>query len=293
MDRAAPIKGILASLRVRRWAKNVVFFAALLFAQKVLDPGPLLASLIGFALLCLASGGLYLANDLFDLEKDRSHPDKRSRPLVSGRLPVSAGVAASAFLLAVSLAGSFALRPAFGAWMLGLVALGLAYSAFLQRLPIVDLFGQSFLFLIRIVAGAVLIDVPISRWLLLCGLLLSLFLALSRQRHELTSGRAPKEQTSPHYSPYLIDQMIAVVTSATLVAYTLYTFSPVTEEKVGSGNLVFTIPFVLYGIFRYLYVIYQKDTTGTPEREIFLDRPLMIDLALYLAVVALVLYLPG
>jgi 4-hydroxybenzoate polyprenyltransferase len=206
-------------------------------------------------------------------------------------VPVRVAIGTSTVLIAAALVASFRLDSFFGTWMAAYVALGLGYSLVLSRVPILDLFAQAFLFIGRIGLGAVLIRVPMSHWLLLCGLLLSLFLALARRRHELTKEQAPPDSHAAiHYSPYLVDQMIAVVTSATLLAYTLYTFSPETTAKVGSPNLIYTVPFVLYGIFRYLYVIYQKDTDAPPDWELFLDRPLLINSALYLAVAALVLY---
>ena len=285
------LAGIVASLRLRRWVKNLAFFAALLFSRNLAHRPLLAVSAVGFALLCLASGGLYLVNDVLDRAEDRRHPGKRHRPVASGRVSVPAATIAAAVLVVPALAVSFALDRSFGTWMAGYVGLGLAYSLGLKRVPIVDLFVQGFLFLLRIVAGAVLIRVPISHWLLLCSLLLSLFLALARRRYELTSEETPQDSHAfLHYSTYLVDQMIAVVTSATLIAYTLYTFSPETTAKVGSRNLVYTVPFVLYGIFRYLYVIYQKDTERPPDWELFLDRPLLINSALYLLVAAIVLY---
>lgn len=284
-------KETLASMRPRRWLKNLAFFAPLLFSNNLTDSLLFGLSLAGFFILCMVSGALYLINDIFDLADDRKHPDKRLRPIADGRLSTQLALATALSLIGASLIFSLLIDPHFGSWLVGYLILGIIYSAWLKKLAIVDLFSQAFLFLFRIIAGAVLIQVPISRWLLICSLLLSLFIVLSRKRYELTSEKTPADLTrSAHYSPYLIDQMVAVVTSATLIAYTLYTFAPATTAKFGGQHLILTTPFVLYGIFRYLYLVFQKESANSPEREIFLDRPFLVNSFLYLIVTVMVLY---
>ena len=288
------IRLLLRSMRPRQWIKNVFVLAALIFSQHLLDGTYALRSLAAFALFCLLSGAIYLINDLFDIEKDRSHPEKRHRPLASGRLAPSTALIAAVLILALSLAGSFALHWTFGLIVLGYGAMNLAYSAWLKRVVILDVMIVAFGFLLRAVAGALVIEVEISSWFVLCTALLALFLGFVKRRHEriaLAENATGHREALEEYSPQFLDQMIAVVTSSALVTYALYTMSSEVMTKLGTERLILTIPFVLYGIFRYLYLAYEKNEGGSPASVLLRDRPLQINIGLWALSVVVILYL--
>ena len=267
-------------------------FAALAFSKHLFERGPLLRSLLAFALFCALSGAVYLLNDVTDVERDRRHPLKRRRPIASGELPVRSALAVAAGLGLAGLAGSWLLGPAFLACTACYVALNLLYSFRLKEVVIVDVLAVSLGFVIRAAAGAAAIGVAISDWLLICTVLLALFLSLAKRRHELTSlsgAAADHRAILAEYSPYLLDQMIGVVTASCLMAYAFYTTAEETRQKFQTDRLAWTIPFVLYGIFRYLYLVHQKEKGGSPTDVLLADRPLLLAVALWaLAVVAIV-----
>jgi 4-hydroxybenzoate polyprenyltransferase len=269
-----------------------VVFAALAFSKHLFERGPLLRSLLAFALFCALSGAIYLLNDVTDVERDRLHPTKRLRPVASGDLAVRTAAAIAAALGLAALAGSWLLGPAFLACAGSYLALNLLYSFRLKEVVIVDVLSVSLGFVIRAVAGGAAIGVAVSDWLLICTLLLALFLSLSKRRHELTSlsGAATGHRAIlAEYSPYLLDQMVGVVSASCLMAYAFYTTAEETREKFQTDRLAWTIPFVLYGIFRYLYLVHQKEKGGSPTDVLLTDRPLLVAVALWaLAVVAIV-----
>lgn len=288
------LTSILASLRPRQWVKNLFVFAGLVFAQKLFTPsvGPALGA---FAVFCALSGAVYLLNDVADREKDRLHPDKKWRPIASGRLPVPTAVGAAAVLLAGALAGSLALSRPLAVVALAYALLLGAYSAWLKHVVIVDVIVVAVGFVLRAVAGAVAIDVEISGWLLICTILMALFLALGKRRHEyLTLGEAAARHRPilAEYSAGLLDQMIAVVTASTVTAYALYTMSPETVAKFETHLLPATLPFVLYGIFRYLYLLYRRQLGGNPSELFLNDGPLLINTLLWILAVAVIIYGP-
>jgi 4-hydroxybenzoate polyprenyltransferase len=288
------IGALLVSLRPRQWTKNLLVFAGLLFALELTDPVQVLRSVAAFVLFCLLSGGTYLINDVVDAGRDRSHPQKRHRPVAAGRLPggVAAGVGGG-LLLASSL-GAFLLSVSLGWVAVSYGVLLTAYSAGLKHVVIVDALVIAAGFVLRALAGAVVLDVEFSHWLLLCTILLALFLTFGKRRHELLALEAGAVDHRPilsEYSPRLLDQMIAVVTASTLMAYALYTVAPETQAKLGTARLPLTIPFVLYGIFRYLYLLYRRDLGGNPSEHLLTDRALLLDIALWAAAVVVLLYL--
>ncbi|HUT75151.1 MAG TPA: decaprenyl-phosphate phosphoribosyltransferase [Armatimonadota bacterium] len=286
-------RAVAEALRPRQWLKNGIVFAGIIFSQSFLDLRMLAISVAAFALFCALSSSVYLLNDLGDLERDRRHPSKRLRPLASGRLPMRLAWAAAPTLAVASLALAFALRPEFGLLALGYYALNLAYTYWFKHVAIVDVMSIAVGFVIRAAAGAAAIAVDISPWLLVVTIFLALFLALSKRRHELVvleAGAGDHRASLAHYSPQLLDQMIAVATTSTVIAYALYTMSPDTVEKFHTHNLVYTMPFVLFGIFRYLYLIHQRREGGAPERIALGDLPMLVNLVLWLAAVGLVLY---
>lgn len=287
--------GLIRSLRPQQWTKNVLVFAGLLFAQKAADPAAVMEAVEAFIVFCLLAGGTYIINDALDVERDRLDPIKRHRPMAAGVMPVWFGIISAIIIILGSLAGAYyaAGLPLLKV-CLAYLGITLAYSGVLKRIVIVDVFAIASGFVLRAVAGAVAVQAVISPWLILCTMLLALFLALAKRRGEITTLG---DQASNHreilaeYSQALLDQMISVMTASTLMSYALYTISDRTVALVGSTNMLYTIPFVIYGIFRYLYLIHQKGQGGHPERVLLRDWPLMINILLYGCAVGIILYL--
>ena len=293
--RSMPLS-LVRSLRPSQWTKNLIVFGPLLFARRLTDPSAVLLSMAAFAVFCALSGVVYLINDIADREADRQHPLKRHRPIASGHLPVSVAATTAAILGIGALAAAFLLRFEFGIVASAYVALLALYSGPLKHVVIIDVLTIAIGFVLRAVAGAVVIDVEISHWLLIVTVLGALFLALSKRRHELVllaDGANSHRPILVEYSPYLLDQMISVVTASTLVAYAFYTVSPDTVQKFGTNKLGLTLPFPLYGIFRYLYLVHQKEGGGSPSDHLLNDRPLLACLALWALSVVLILYGPA
>lgn len=288
------IPALVTSLRPHQWSKNLLLFAALGFSKNLFEPVPLLRSAAAFLIFCALSGAVYLINDVVDLERDRRHPLKRLRPIASGSLSTPAALAAAGLISAVSVAAAVWIARPFALCAVAYLALNLVYSSSLKHLVILDALSVSLGFVLRAVAGGLAIGVPISDWLVVCTLLLALFLALAKRRHELTSLSAPAaaEHRSilAEYSPYLLDQMIGVVTASCVMAYSFYTLAPETTAKFQTERLSWTIPFVLYGIFRYLYLVHRKDQGGNPSGILLTDRPLLAAVALWAAATVLILY---
>jgi 4-hydroxybenzoate polyprenyltransferase len=283
----------IQSLRPKQWTKNLILFAGILFSKKIFQTELLVRVLAAFGLFCLLSGAQYLLNDLKDLNQDRAHPIKSKRPLASGRLPLSTAVAGFIFLIIGGIAASYLLHTAFGWIALGYVILMVSYSLALKHIVILDVIVIALGFVLRAVAGAAVIDVSISSWLLVCTTFLALFMGLGKRRHELVLlGEDAKAHRKilGEYSPYLLDQMIAVVTASTVMAYALYTTAQSTVENFGTRNLIFTLPFVIYGIFRYLYLVHQKNMGGSPELILIKDRAMIINIILYLVTVGVIIY---
>jgi len=289
------VLSLLSALRPSQWSKNLIIFAALMFGQRLLDPHSLLYASSAFAIFCVLSGVVYLINDVADREADRRHPVKMHRAIASGALPVPTALGAALVLGSGALTAAFLLRPLFGVLAAVYLALLALYSGPLKHIVIIDVLTISVGFVLRAAAGAVAIDVPISHWLYVLTILLALFLALSKRRHELVllADRATgHRRILEEYSPYLLDQMISVVTASTLVAYAFYTVSPETVSKFGTDLLGLTLPFPLYGIFRYLYLVHQKEGGGSPAEMLLTDRPLMVCVALWALAVAIIIYGP-
>ena len=285
---------LLASLRPRQWVKNLFVFAGVIFSQQLLTPlvWPALAA---FAIFCGLSGAIYLFNDVADVDKDRLHPSKRRRPVASGALPIGAAIGFGVLLLAGCLAAAFRLSPAFGLVALFYSVLLTAYSVWLKHLVMLDVLTVATGFVLRAVAGAVAVDVEISGWLLICTILIALFLALGKRRHEyrsLTGDAAAHRPILAEYSEGFLDQMISVVTASTVTTYALYTMSPETVAKFHTRLLPLTLPFVLYGIFRYLYLLYRRDLGGNPSDLLVTDRGLLLDALLWMLATLAIIYGP-
>jgi 4-hydroxybenzoate polyprenyltransferase len=290
---SATWREIFIGMRPRHFAKNILVFAPVVFAQHIGHLAHVSKSVAAFALFCGLSGAGYLLNDVVDREGDRLHQVKADRPVAADRLSIRAALTASAALYAASLFLAFLLNRHFGWAALAYVAISVGYSLGLKNIVIVDLFTVAAGYVLRVVAGAAVISVEISSWLLICAMLLSLFIALSKRSLEirvLQDDAVGHRKTLAEYNPHLLDQMTAVITSALLVAYTLYTRSPETIWKFGTGDLAYTVPFVLYGIFRYLYLVHVKEGYHTLEQVLVTDKPMIINLFLYAVVVAWALY---
>ena len=284
----------ITGLRPRQWTKNLLVFAGLIFSQGLNDPALVARSVFAFVIFCLLSGSVYLINDVMDAERDRAHPQKRFRPVASGRLPTGVAlVGAIVLLVGSSVAALYVSRP-FGATAVAYAALQIAYSMGLKHVVILDSLIIAGGFVLRALAGVLVLGIELSHWLLLCTILLALFLTFGKRRHELIAleaGAADHRPILSEYSPQLLDQMIAVVTASTLMAYALYTMAPETQARLGTTRLPLTIPFVLYGMFRYLYLVHRKDAGGSPEDVLLRDRPLIFSILLWAATAAAILTL--
>jgi 4-hydroxybenzoate polyprenyltransferase len=286
---------LVVSLRPRQWVKNLFVFAGLVFGGKLLDPAAMALAVATFAVFCALSGAIYLLNDVVDRERDRLHPTKSRRPIAAGRLPVGVAVGAAAGLLAAALGASLAIGVPVALIALTYAILLIAYSAWLKHVVIVDVLVVAAGFVLRAAAGALAIQVEISGWLLICTILAALFLALGKRRHEyLTMGEeaAQHRPVLAQYSAGLLDQMIAVVTASTLTAYALYTMSPETVARFHTRLLPITLPFVLYGIFRYLYLLYHQQMGGNPSDLFLNDQPLRLNTLLWILAILFIIYSP-
>jgi 4-hydroxybenzoate polyprenyltransferase len=286
---------LLVSLRPEQWTKNLVVFAGLIFGLKLFDVSAVLWASAAAGLFCALSGVVYLVNDIMDREADRQHPVKARRPIAAGQLSPRAAVTAALVIGGAALTAAFWLRPSFGWVAVAYVALQMAYSGPFKHIVIIDVLTLAMGFVLRAVAGAVVIAVPISHWLLVVTILGALFLALSKRRHEMVllgHGAIQHRPILGEYSPYLLDQMIGVVTASTLIAYTFYCISDDTIQKFGTDKLGLTVPFVLYGIFRYLYLVHQREGGGNPSKLLLNDRPLLVCGATWALTVVVILYRP-
>jgi len=292
----SPALSLLLSLRPSQWTKNLIIFGGLMFGQRLLDPRSFAYATAAFVIFCALSGVVYLINDVADRDADRRHPVKMYRPIASGELPVRAALTAASVIGTAAVAGAFWLRPLFGVLAVCYVGLLALYSGPLKHVVIIDVLTIAVGFVLRAAAGAVAINVPISHWLYVLTILLALFLALSKRRHELVlladraTGHRPILE---EYSPYLLDQMISVVTASTLLGYAFYTVSPETQAKFGTDLLGLTLPFPIYGIFRYLYLVHQKEGGGSPAELLLTDKPLLVCVALWAIAVAIIIYGPA
>ena len=286
---------LIVSVRPGEWTKNLFVFAGLLFGQRLADPVAVGRATAAFVIFCALAGVVYLVNDVADRERDRQHPRKRDRPIASGALSVSTALTAAGLLGIGALAWAWWMGRDFGLVATAYVLLLVLYSGPLKHIVIIDVLTIAIGFVLRVVAGAVAIGVPISQWLLICTILLALFLGLSKRRHEivlLADGATGHRRILQEYSPYLLDQMIGVVTASTLMAYILYATSHETAEKFGTSLLGLTIPFPLYGIFRYLYLVHRKEGGGSPAELLLNDRPLLACVALWAVAVVVIIYRP-
>lgn len=288
---------LFRAMRPKQWTKNGVVLAALVFAAGDRSQHLDLASMIGpalaaLALFCLASSAVYLLNDIKDIALDRAHPEKKFRPIASGELPVASALAGAVVLLAIALTGAWLVGRELAGVIGGYLLLQAAYVYALKKIPLVDLFVIAIGFVLRALAGAVAIAVPISPWLLLITLLLAMFLALCKRRQEFLLVNDAGTETRPSllgYNERMLDQLIAMTGASVIVCYALYTQWPDTVEKFGSHRLGFTLPLVMFGIFRYINLVYHYQQGERPEQVLLTDRPLLITVGLYALATAVIL----
>lgn len=284
---------LLRSLRPHQWSKNLFVLPPLVFARELLNWPVASRALVAFVVFCGLSSAVYLLNDLIDRERDRLHPLKKNRPLAAGTLAVRTAIVALAALVFGSLAGAWALGPRFLVIAICYLALNLGYTLILKQVVILDVMAVSLGYVLRVMAGGAAISVAVSDWLLLCTIFLALFLTTSKRRHELlllAGDAAGQREVLGRYSPAFLDQMINVVTASTLLSYALYATSPETAEKFGSAPLIYTVPFVLFGIFRYLYLVYQVKDERSPTEAILTDLPFLLNITLWAASIVVILY---
>jgi 4-hydroxybenzoate polyprenyltransferase len=293
-SRYAPtvLQDLFTSARPKQWIKNGFVFAALIFASKLGEPVLVLKAVAAFVLFSAISAGIYLLNDAGDVDADRLHPLKRNRPIAAGRLSVRLAVFVATCVIVLAVACSLILSPAFGLIAGAYVVLMGAYTFYLKHLVLIDVFAIAAGFVLRAAGGAAVIAVQISPWLYLCTILLALFLGFGKRRHELLlleeSARIHRRNLEEYTGP-LLDDLINIVAGATIIAYSLYTFFA--SAVPHNHAMMVTIPFVLYGIFRYLLIVHRTDVAGAPEEAVWKDRPLLADLVLWAGTAALVLHL--
>jgi len=285
---------LLRTMRPRQWTKNVFVFAGVFFDGRAFELVRLVHSLAAFAIFCLLSSAVYLINDLADVEKDRQHPSKRHRPIASGDLKPSVAIWAAAVCMALSIAAAFALGTAFGIVSLAYLALMVTYSFWLKNIVIIDVMTIAMGFVLRVIAGAVAVEVTrFSPWLYVCSTLLALFIAINKRRHELlllAEGADNHRSSLREYNLEFLDTMTSLVTATLLASYSFYTFSA--PNLPANHSMMLTIPFVLYGIFRYLYLVHARGLGGAPEEIVLSDKPMLVTLALWALTAGLALYSP-
>lgn len=284
---------LLKLARPTQWLKNGLLLAALIFSAEIRSTTKLSAALMAMALFCLLSSAVYTFNDLFDRQQDKLHPLKKERPLASGKVPPNLAVAMVLILLSAGLVGAWTVNFEFFIVAVLFVALNFMYTIWLKNIVIVDVMSIAISFVMRALAGAYAIAVPASKWMLINTLFLALFLGFGKRRHELVlldAGATAHRRILGRYSPYLLDQLISLVTASVVVMYMLYTFSTEVTAKLGTDDLYLTIPFVVYGIFRYLYLIHKEERGGSPTEVLISDMPILISVVLWIITFILLLY---
>lgn len=287
------LRPLLRALRPVQWVKNTFVLAPVVFAHRLGQGEAFLDAGLAFAAFCFAASAVYLLNDLRDREEDRRHPLKRHRPIASGALPVSVAAAVMGGLAVAALALALTLGLAFTGLLAIYLAINLLYNSGLKRVVILDVMAVASGYVLRIQAGAEAVDVGVSNWLLLCTIFLALLLVLSKRRHELVlleDAAADQRSVLDRYSPLFLDQMINVVTASAVVSFALYAVDPDTVTRFGTDRLVYTLPLVLFGVFRFLYLVYQTRDTRNPTEAILTDLPSLANLVLWGLAVLWIVY---
>ena len=288
----ATLRDWIQLARPPQWVKNFFVLAPLLFSGRAMEMEWVLRSLVAFVMFCLLASTIYLWNDAADAEADRAHPTKRQRPIASGRIGKRQAVIAGGVLLVVALAVAWQLGPTVFGLAGTYVALNILYTVRLKEMVVLDVFAVAAFFLIRLLTGSAAIDVRASVWLLLCGGLLALYLGFTKRRHELSllgASSAEHRSVLSHYSTGFLDQMSSVLLAVTVVSYIMYTLTSETARQVGDDSLSYSTIFVLYGVFRYLYLVHQRNG-GSPTRTLLTDRSLLVTVVLWVAYCGWVIY---
>lgn len=287
------LRHLIKTMRPRQWTKNGIVLAALVFDRQLLRPEPLLRSLAGLLLFCLLSSAVYIINDIADVQSDRNHPEKKKRPIASGALPIPTAVAAAILIILITLPAAYWLSPSFALIATLYFLMNLAYSNWLKHVALLDVLIIAAGFVLRVGAGVSLIQVQrFSPWLYVVTTLLALYLGFGKRRSELmllASGAASHRKVLDGYSVPFLDQLITIVSSTTIVAYSLYTFSAPNLPE--NHSMMLTIPFVLYGIFRYLYLLQIKQEFRPPDELLIKDHPLQITIGIWGLSVLIIFYL--
>lgn len=284
---------IFESFRPLQWTKNLFVFSAIVFSRNIFHEALLFRASLTFLVFCFLSGSIYIFNDLIDIREDRGHPTNSARPLASSRLSIRDAILAISLLIPLLLIVSYVIDHSLFIAALCYVLLQISYTLYLKHIIILDVFSTASGFLIRVIAGALAIDVEISSWLLICTICLSLFLALSKRRFEISlflSKKVKFRRVLEEYTPYMLDQMISIAAASTVISYILYTLSDETIKRFGTRKLVFTVPPVLFGVFRYLYLVHKKSKGGSPEITMFTDIPLFLGSLIWIILVIVIVY---
>lgn len=287
-------------IRPKQWIKNLFVFAALVFSHHLFEWDYAKSSLIGFALFCATASTIYIINDIIDRDRDRLHPKKKHRPIASGNISVPSAISMAFIVFGIAIPVVFNLPYKFGSCLAFYFVMNLSYSLFLKDVVLVDVFIIAIGFMLRVVGGAFVIDVPISSWLILTTMFLSLFLAVAKRRGELVmleaqleEGKKPSESTRKvleHYSIDFAEQLCTICAAGSVISYALYTVSDRTVKIFGTENLVFTTPFVLYGIFRYLYLLHKKNMGENPTEVVLTDVPMILNFIAYAIAMFFIIY---
>ncbi len=284
---------LLRALRPYQWVKNLLVFGALVFSQQLGDIEKVRLAAIAFAVFCAAASTVYLVNDILDRERDRQHPDKANRPIAAGRVGVGTAAALALILAVAALAGAWAVNRQLATVIGGYLLLQLVYNGVLKQVAIVDALCVATGFLLRAIAGAVAIDEPMSSWLLICTTFGAVFISFAKRRHEYSTLRedaAGHRESLSGYSDLLLDQFLVISAAGTLLSYALYTTDAETVAKFGSGRLILTLPFVMYGLFRYMALVSEDRAAGDPSVALVRDKPLVATVVLWGMVVVALLY---
>ena len=283
---------LLRLMRPYQWVKNLFVFTGLLFGHAWHDPHLVIQAVIAFSAFCLLSSAIYTINDIVDIEHDRLHPKKTRRPLASGAVSASAAAMLAALLAVAGLVLAYAASPIVLAILLGYGLMNIAYTLRLKHVVILDVFIIATGFMLRILAGTLGIGIPPSKWLLLCGLMVTLFLGFTKRRAEifaLNEDKANHRKVLEHYSPVLLDKMIGITAAGLIMSYSLYTMNADTIRIHGTDNLIYTVPFVMYGVFRYIYLLHHQSRGGDPSHDLVRDPHLLIVVGAWLVTTILLI----
>jgi len=287
------LKILLQLLRPHHWTKNLFVLAPLVFAKKLFVLSCVTDSLIGFGLFCLAASASYILNDIKDIESDRRHPKKKDRPLAADAISIKLANILAAGLGMISIALSFQVNILFGLLISAYLITNILYSLLLKRIVVLDVLCISAGFILRVLAGAVIINVPASKWLIICTFFLSLFLALGKRRSEIMALGAQADSLRPvlaHYNPKALNIILTTIAVISALGYIVYTFTPATISFFNTWHLVLTIPFVLFGVTRYLYLMHEDNQSGDPTDILLADWPMMVNIFLWTCACILIIY---